>query len=76
MGRIAPDCQVYSWMLPDRLPTLPNPLRVPDADLRIDLAAVLNTAYNRGRFRRRIDYKGTDPAHLSENELAWAKTLL
>jgi hypothetical protein len=56
-----PDCQVYTWMLPDRLPTLPVPLRVPDSDLLIDLQAVFNTTYERGRFARRIDYSVPQP---------------
>ena len=75
-AELRPDCQVYSWLLPDRLPTLPVPLRAPDADLLIDLAAVFNTAYDRGRFRRRIDYNGTTPVQLTANELSWAKSLL
>ncbi len=75
-AELRPDCQVYSWMLPDRLPTLPVPLRAPDADLFIDLAAVFTTAYDRGRFGRRIDYKGEAPSHLTATELGWAKSLL
>ncbi|MDX1927253.1 MAG: DUF4058 family protein [Pirellulaceae bacterium] len=75
-AELRPDCQVYSWMLPDRLPILPVPLRAPDADLLIDLAVVFNTAYDRGRYRRRIDYNGTTPVQLNANELSWAKSLL
>ena len=56
-----PDCQVYTWRLSDRLPTLPVPLRVPDSDLLIDLQAVFNTTYERGRFARRIDYSVPQP---------------
>ena len=54
-----PDCQVYSWMLPNQLPTLPVPLRAPHCDLMIDLQGVFDTAYDRGRFARRIDYDNT-----------------
>jgi len=50
-----PDCQVYHWPLRERLPTLPIPLRAPDPDVQIDLAAVFTTAYERGRFGRRIN---------------------
>ncbi len=75
-AELRPDCQVYHWMLPDRLPTLPVPLRAPDPDLLIDLAAVFNTAYERGRFQRRIDYRGAAPGHLNAAELTWAKSLL
>lgn len=75
-AELRPDCQVYSWMLPDRLPTLPVPLRVPDADLHIDLAAVFTTAYERGRFQRRIDYESVVPGHLNTTEQAWAKSII
>jgi len=75
-AELRPDCQVYSWILPDRLPVLPVPLRAPDPDLLIDLAAVFNTAYDRGRFKRRIDYRGAAPAHVNATELAWARSLL
>ena len=71
-----PDCQVYSWMLADKLPVLPVPLRAPDADLLIDLAAVYNTAYDRGRFQKRIDYSGPPPSQLTAQETAWAQTVL
>ncbi len=71
-----PDCQVYAWPLAHQLPTLPVPLRAPDPDLLIDLNEVFNTAYDRGRFRRRIDYLGSLPAHLIESEQSWAKSLI
>jgi hypothetical protein len=75
-AELRPDCQVYSWKLPDQLPTLPVPLRAPDADLLIDLAAVFNTAYDRGRFQRRIDYNRLTPSHLNLTELSWVKSLI
>lgn len=50
------DCEVYSWTLRDPLPTLPVPLRAPDPDVRIDLGAVYETAFERGRYARSIDY--------------------
>ena len=49
-----PDCQVYSWNLRQPLPRLPVPLRAPYDDVSFDLAAVFNTAYDRGRFGQRI----------------------
>jgi hypothetical protein len=71
-----PDCQVDSWTLRQPLPTLPVPLRQPDADLLIDLGQVFSTAYERGRFDRRIDYRGPLPAFLSEPDLQWALHIL
>ena len=71
-----PDCQVYHWSLRRPLPALPVPLRPPDADLLIDLAAVFATAYERGRFRRRINYRGPAPAFLREEDRHWSESLL
>ncbi|MCC7333634.1 MAG: DUF4058 family protein [Pirellulaceae bacterium] len=51
-------------------------LRVPDPDLLIDLQEVFNTAYDRGRFQRRIEYLGSLPAHLTDSEQAWALSLI
>lgn len=70
-----PDCHVYSWQLSHALPTLPVPLRIPDRDLLIDLAAVFTTAYERGRFYRTIDYSQL-PGQLHEAEKAWVQSLL
>lgn len=76
-----PDCQVYYWTLSQVLPKVPVPLRSPDPDLVIDLAAVLATAYERGRFGRRIDYRvalpptlhGSDPRWLADILSSWSK---
>jgi hypothetical protein len=75
-GDQRPDCQVYRWTLRQPLPTLPVPLRAPDADLRIDLAAVFATAYERGRFFRRLNYQGPAPAFLSEDDRQWCEAIL
>lgn len=69
------DCQVYHWNLADALPTLPVPLRPPHADLRIDLAKVFRTAYERGRFARSVRYDRPCPAPLNEQQRAWAENI-
>jgi len=71
-----PYCQVYPWMLKQALPNLPVPLRDPDADIVVDLAAVFATAYQRGRFGRRINYQGPLPAALSDDDREWAATII
>jgi hypothetical protein len=75
-GNQRPDCQVYRWTLRQPLPTLPVPLRPPDADLLIDLAAVFATAYERGRFHRRINYQGPAPTFLQEQDRRWSESLV
>jgi hypothetical protein len=71
-----PDCQVYFWSLRQPLPSLPVPLRDPDPDLLIDLQAVFTTAFDRGRFGRRLNYQGPVPAHLGPKEKTWVESLL
>jgi hypothetical protein len=75
-GNQRPDCQVYSWGLRHPLPSVPVPLRSPDPDIHIDLAAVLLTAYERGRFRRRIDYHAAAHGVLSEEDRQWVNSLV
>lgn len=75
-AELRPDCQVYAWPLPHPLPTLPVPLRAPDADLQVSLGQVFDIAYDRGRFLRRIEYGGPLPNHLATVEKAWAAEIL
>jgi hypothetical protein len=51
-----PASEVYVWRRDDRLPTIPVPLKAPDRDIALDLAAVYRTAYDRGRYAKSIDY--------------------
>jgi hypothetical protein len=71
-----PYCQVYPWMVKQRLPKLPVPLRDPDADITVDLAAVFTTAYERGRFGRRINYQCAPPAAMSDEDRRWAAAVV
>jgi hypothetical protein len=71
-----PDCQVYAWSLRQPLPVLPVPLRAPDPDIVIALGEVFATAYDRGRFQRRIDYHSHLPAQLRPDEKPWVETVL
>lgn len=70
------DCQVYHWTLRNPLPTLPVPLRPPDGDLAINLATVFTTAYERGRFQRRLPYNGPPLSFLGEEDRSWAQAVL
>jgi hypothetical protein len=71
-----PDCQVYSWGLRDALPRLPVPLREPYPDLIFDLAAVFNTAYDRGRYGRRIPYRAACAAPLTAEDRQWVEGVI
>lgn len=45
-----PECDVYAWTVRDALPALPIPLRTPDGDIPVDLAAAFRMTYDRGRY--------------------------
>ena len=66
-----PDCDVYSWTMPEPLPALPIPLRAPDPDIVVDLDAVYATAYLRGGYQRDIDYALPPPVTVSEDRQRW-----
>jgi hypothetical protein len=66
-----PSCDVYAWPLPQPLPTIPVPLRAPDADVPIDLGAVFAVAYERGDYRNEIDYAQKPPVKVSDEMLIW-----
>ena len=61
--------------LRDRLPVIPVPLRVGDADARIDLQAVLHRIYDAAGYQLHI-YSGPPEPPLSAADAAWAEPLL
>lgn len=63
--------EVYSWNLRQPLPRLPVPLLAPDSDLWFDLGAVFTTAYDRGRYARRLDYEKPPGLPISEADQNW-----
>lgn len=71
-----PDVQVYAWGVRDAVPPLAIPLRAPDPDARMDLAAVLATAYERGRYARKLRYDRPPVPPLATDDAAWADALV
>ncbi len=61
--------------LSDRLPTIEVPLRVGEADVQLDMQAVVNEAYRKGAGRR-IDYSRPCDPPLIGAEAEWADALL
>jgi Protein of unknown function (DUF4058) len=51
-----PDAEVYAWSLRDVLPAIRLPLRAPDADLVLDLSAIYEETFRRGRYERELRY--------------------
>jgi Protein of unknown function (DUF4058) len=66
--------EVWYIDLRDRLPTIAVPLRPPDADTPLDLQAIVEGIYQRGRYFDKIDYAKTPPPpRLLPAELIWMK---
>jgi hypothetical protein len=68
-----PDSDVYTWTLRDCLPAIPIPLRAPDPDVMLDLASVFETAYERGRYARSLDYSKPLALPIDAEARAWAE---
>jgi hypothetical protein len=69
-----PDVDVIPWKLRDKLPTaIPIPLRAPDKDVRLNLGEALHTAYERGRYDRKLRYGLTLQPPIPDAELTWAR---
>jgi hypothetical protein len=66
-----PDCQVYAWTIRQPLPAIPIPLLPPDHDIWVDLAAIFNLTYERGRYARYLDYAASPPAPLKAEDRTW-----
>ena len=70
-----PRIGVWPLMLRDPLPVLPIPLRPPDADVFLDLPALLDDAYDGGGLARTCYRHPPDPP-LPEADRAWAEALV
>lgn len=68
-----PMVDVYSWGLRDRLPTIPVPLRAPDPDVPLDLAALFAMTYDRGRYVRSLRYGTLPQVTLEQDDSQWAQ---
>lgn len=67
--------ETYAWTIRDPLPSIPIPLKAPDADVILELASIFATAYERARWGRSIDYTRPLSLPLSEGDRAWAEAL-
>ena len=67
---------VWPVSLRQRLPRIAIPLSDGDADIPLDLQAVLDQCYERGRFGQKTDYAQPPDPPLTGEDAAWADTLL
>jgi hypothetical protein len=68
--------ELYPVALRERLPAIRVPLRETDADMSLDLQAVLERCYDNGAYQDDIDYEGQANPPLEGDEAAWADVLL
>jgi hypothetical protein len=73
-----PLAEVYRWTVRDALPSVPIPLRDPDPDVGIDLAALVARVYDLGRYARtlRHDQPLPDTAPLSPDDRSWVESVV
>jgi Protein of unknown function (DUF4058) len=71
-----PRAAVWPIFLPQRLPVVPIPLRPDDPDAKLDLQAVLSTAYDRAAYDLEVDYRNDPVPPLPAPSADWAARLL
>ena len=69
-------CEVYRIPLRGPLPTLRIPLRVKDKDAELNLQAILDLAYRKGRYYSTLDYDELPDPPLRGDDSRWAQTLV
>jgi hypothetical protein len=68
--------EFYPIRLQDPLPVIGIPLRAGEADVELDLQALINQVYEQGRYYLLIDYTQPPPPPLSDEEAQWVESWL
>ena len=68
---LAPKCLVWPAHCVRRLPVIPVPLLIGDADVPLDLQPVIEAIYADSRYHRSIDYAPPITPPLSAEETVW-----
>ncbi len=71
-----PKVDVYSWTLRNRLPTIPIPLAMGEAEVSLDLEEVFTKTYDRSGYDYVLDYCRPAEPPLEGRAGEWVKTLL
>ena len=64
--------EYYALLLREPLPSIPVPLRPDDVDVTLDLQAIVDTTYERGRYEDLLDYTKQPDPPLNTDDLSWA----
>jgi hypothetical protein len=75
-GDRKPEVDVVRWKLRDKLPTIPIPLRAPDRDVPLNLGEAVHTAYERGRYDRKLRYARPLDPPLDDQDAKWVEELM
>jgi len=77
-GPRLPVAELYRWSVRDGLPSLPIPLREPDPDVIIDLAALVDRVYTLGRYDLTLRRQAPLPeaALLAPADRAWVEQVV
>jgi len=68
-----PKCEVYVWTLSDKLPVIPIPLKLGDADSSVPLQEVFDIVYQRARYDLSVKYDALLDPPLTPDELRWVQ---
>lgn len=72
-----PGAQLYPFNLPQPIPIIGVPLFAEDGELPLDIQALLNDIYDRGRYHLAIDYSSPPPPPaLTPKEQEWLKSIV
>jgi len=68
--------EVIGCSLRHQLPTIAIPLAEPDPELRVNLQALFNVTYDRGKYQRRPKYSESPPSFLRREDQEWARGIV
>lgn len=75
-GDCRPEADLYSFNLPDAIPSFPLPLKAGDVEPMVNLQELLNNIYEIASYDMAIDYSQEPVPSLSEAERLWVDELL
>ena len=64
-----------AWSIRQALSKIMIPLAAPDPDIALDLGELFTTTYDRGRYKRSLDYSAPPAAPLAVDDLQWAAAI-